>query len=61
MSHKTKLTSHLWDMLRNCCLHQAGAISFHAFNLDDGGHIFLYNNGWLSTDYTGLYPRRYNS
>jgi hypothetical protein len=42
--------------------------SFHAgfsfglfFNPEDGGHIFNRNVGWLSTDYTPLYLRRYCS
>jgi hypothetical protein len=30
-------------------------------NPDDGGGIFIRNDGWLSTDYTALYPRRHNS
>jgi hypothetical protein len=28
---------------------------------EDGGDMFLRNVGWLSMDYTALYPRRYNS
>jgi hypothetical protein len=31
------------------------------FDPEDGGDIFLLNVGWLSTDYTVLYPTRYNS
>jgi hypothetical protein len=27
----------------------------------DGDDMFLRNDGWLSTDYTALYPGRYNS
>jgi hypothetical protein len=30
------------------------------FDPADGGDMFLRNIGWLSTDYTALYPRRYN-
>jgi hypothetical protein len=30
------------------------------FNPEDGGYLFLRNVGWLSTDYTALYPRRWN-
>jgi hypothetical protein len=28
------------------------------FDPEDGGDMFLRNVGWLSTDYTVLYPRR---
>jgi hypothetical protein len=28
---------------------------------EDGRDMFLRNVGWLSTDYTALYPRRLNS
>jgi hypothetical protein len=28
------------------------------FNPEVGGNMFLRNFGWLSTDYTALYPRR---
>jgi hypothetical protein len=28
------------------------------FYPEDGGDMFLRNVGWLSTDYTALYPRR---
>jgi hypothetical protein len=37
---------------------------FHAgfllglFDTEDGGDTFLRNIGWLSTDYTALYPRK---
>jgi hypothetical protein len=50
---------------------QAGGSAFHLphagsllglfFDTEDGGHIFLRNVGRFSTDYTGLYPRMYNS
>jgi hypothetical protein len=35
----------------------------HAGFLDpeDGGGIFLQNVAWFLTDFTTLYPRRYNS
>jgi hypothetical protein len=28
------------------------------FDPDDGGDMLLRNVGWLSTDYTALYPRK---
>jgi hypothetical protein len=28
------------------------------FHPEDGGYMFLRNVGWLSTDYTALYPER---
>jgi hypothetical protein len=31
------------------------------FDPEDEGDILLQNVGWLSTDYTALYPRRYDS
>jgi hypothetical protein len=31
------------------------------FDPEEGGDIFLRNVGWLSTGYTALYPRRWNS
>jgi hypothetical protein len=31
------------------------------FYPEDGGDMFLRNVGWLSTDYTALYPRRQDS
>jgi hypothetical protein len=31
------------------------------FDTEDGGDLFLRNVGWLSTDYTALFPRRENS
>jgi hypothetical protein len=31
------------------------------FDPEDEGDIFLRNVGWLSTNYTELYPRRQNS
>jgi hypothetical protein len=44
------------------------ATCFHAgffldlfFDPEDGGDMLLRNVGWLSTDYTALYPRRYVS
>jgi hypothetical protein len=30
------------------------------FDPENGGDMFLRNFGWLSTDYTALYPRRQN-
>jgi hypothetical protein len=45
----------------------ATATRFHAgfllglfFRPEDGGDIFLRNVGLILTDYTALYPRRYN-
>jgi hypothetical protein len=32
-----------------------------ALGIEDGGHIFLGNIGWLSTDYTQSYPKRSRS
>jgi hypothetical protein len=38
------------------------SLVFHLlFNHEDGGDMFLRNVGWLSKDYTTLYPKRYNS
>jgi hypothetical protein len=31
------------------------------FDFEDGSEMFLRNVGWISTDYTALYPRKYNS
>jgi hypothetical protein len=31
------------------------------FDREDGGDMFFRNVGWLSTDYTALYPRRWYS
>jgi hypothetical protein len=31
------------------------------FDPGDGGNVFLQNIGWLSTDYTALYPNRWYS
>jgi hypothetical protein len=31
------------------------------FDPENGWDMFLRNVGWLSTDYTASYPRRYNS
>jgi hypothetical protein len=41
------------------CFH-AGFLLCLFFDPEDGGDMFLRNAGWLSTDYTALYPRRYN-
>jgi hypothetical protein len=60
----------LWDII--CCFHLRGqrisparnqrragrkqlCLSFYP---EDGGDIFLQNEGWLSTDYAESYPRR---
>jgi hypothetical protein len=40
---------------------QAGFLLGFVFDHEDGSDIFLRNVGWLSTDYTALYPRRQNS
>jgi hypothetical protein len=36
----------------------AGFLSGLFFSPEYGGYMFLRNVGWLSTDYTTLYPRR---
>jgi hypothetical protein len=36
----------------------AGILLGLFFNPEDGSDMFLRNVGWLSTDYTSLYPRR---
>jgi hypothetical protein len=46
---------------RACYLLQAGFLLDLFFDHEDGGDMFLRNVGWLSMDYTALYPRRYNS
>jgi hypothetical protein len=33
-------------------------VAWLIFDYKDGDDIFLRNIGWLSTDYTALYPRR---
>jgi hypothetical protein len=37
------------------CFHAGFLIGLH-FDPEDGGDMFLRNVGWLSTDYTALYP-----
>jgi hypothetical protein len=36
---------------------RAGFVLVLPFGLENGGDMFLRNGGWLSTDYTVLYPR----
>jgi hypothetical protein len=36
-------------------------VSIFAFNPENVNDMFLRNVGWLSPDFTVLYPRRYNS
>jgi hypothetical protein len=43
--------------LLSTCFH-AGFLLGLFFDSEDGGDIFLRNVGWLSADYTALYPRR---
>jgi hypothetical protein len=40
-----------------CCLLHAGFLLGLLFNPEDGGDILLRNFGWLSKDYTALYPK----
>jgi hypothetical protein len=47
------------DLLATCF--HAGFLIGLFFDPGDGGDMFLRNIGWLSTDYTTLYPRRYIS
>jgi hypothetical protein len=42
------------------CFH-AGLLLCLFFDPEDGGDMFLRIVGWLSTDYTTLYPKRQNS
>jgi hypothetical protein len=42
------------------CFH-AGFFHGLFFDPEDGGDIFLLNVGWLATDYTASYPRRWYS
>jgi hypothetical protein len=42
-------------------LTHAGFLLGLFFYTENGGDMFLRNIGWLSTDYTALYPRRYKS
>jgi hypothetical protein len=44
-----------------CYLLHAGFLLGLFFDREDEGDMFHRNVGWLSTDYTALYPRRYNS
>jgi hypothetical protein len=59
--------SYLWARRRSQARHQhwylfrAGILLVLFFNPEVGGDMFLRNVGWLSTDYTALYPKRYNS
>jgi hypothetical protein len=41
----------------SCC---TGFLLGIFFDPEDGGDMFLRNVGWLSADYTTLYPRRQN-
>jgi hypothetical protein len=38
----------------------AGLLFGVFYDLEDGGDIFIRNLGWISAEYTALYPRRYN-
>jgi hypothetical protein len=51
-------TFQYWLQLENtaCYMLHSGLLS--GFELEDGGDMVLRNIGWLSTDYTALYPRR---
>jgi hypothetical protein len=44
-----------------CCLLHAGFLLGLLYSPEDRGDVFLPNIGWLSTDYSALYPRRHNS
>jgi hypothetical protein len=41
-----------------CCLLHAGFLLALIFDLEDGDNMFPRNVGWLSRDYTALYPRK---
>jgi hypothetical protein len=43
------------------CAKNGLLLAWFIFNHKDGGDIFFRNVGWLSTDYTALYTRSYNS
>jgi hypothetical protein len=46
------------DFHRLAICFYAGILLRLFFDPEDGGDIFLRNIGWLSADYTTLYPRR---
>jgi hypothetical protein len=48
------------NTLQSLCFH-AGLVLSLLFDPEDGGEMFLRNVGWLSTDYTALYLRRWYS
>jgi hypothetical protein len=50
---KVKVNLSLWQVP---CFHAGMLLGF--FDSEGGGYMFLRNVGWLSTDYTALYPRR---
>jgi hypothetical protein len=37
--------------------HHAGSLLGSFFDPDSGGNVFLWNIGWLSTDYVALCPK----
>jgi hypothetical protein len=43
------------------CLTHVGFLLGFFFNPENGGSMFFRNVGWLSTDYSALYPRIHNS
>jgi hypothetical protein len=50
---------HLQGLLATC-FHAGFSLNL-LFDPEDGGDMFLRNISWLSTDHTGLYPRRWYS
>jgi hypothetical protein len=41
-----------------CYLLHADFLPDFFFDLEDGGDVFLWNVGWLPTDYAALYPSK---
>jgi hypothetical protein len=53
---KSKLSVKLVTLLATCF--HAGFLCSLFFDPEGGGNTFLQNVGWLSMNYTALYPRR---